>query len=197
MAGIRRPFILAVALALTGTAAASPPAAPAAEPDCSIRPDRAADAPRFEDFPAAMRPVTRQAGLILDTAQARRHRSLLAGEAAQGPNFAGTYTIAAWGCGAACTAFAIIDARTGRVHFPAGFSRIVGVHVGGYGAPGPPRYANLRFRPDSRLLVVLGAPEGDEARHGAAWFEWTGTALRPLRFVPRRDLCGQAEPAHH
>ncbi len=171
-----------------------PLALAAAEPagDCSMRLDGVTDPPRFEDFRAEIRPVTRQAGLILATPEARRRRSLLASEAAQGPNFAGSYTIAAWGCGAACTAFAIIDARTGRIFFPAGLGRIAGHHVG-YGAPGPLRYHALRFRPDSRLLVVLGAPEADEARHGASYFEWTGRALRLLRFVPRAELCGPHE----
>lgn len=161
--------------------------------DCSMRLERVADPPRFEEFRAEIRPVTRQAGLILATPEARRRRSLLASEAAQGPNFAGSYTIAAWGCGAACTAFAIIDARSGRIFFPAGLARIDGRQVGGYGAPGPLRYHALRFRADSRLLVVLGAPDADEARHGASYFEWTGRALRPLRFVPRAELCGPHE----
>ena len=67
--------------------------------------------------------------------------------------------------------------------------RIAGHHVG-QGAPGPLRYQALRFRADSRLLVVLGAPEADEERHGASYFEWTGRSLRLLRFVPRAELCG-------
>jgi hypothetical protein len=141
-----------------------------------------ADRPRFEDYPAARPPVARSAAPRLASPDARRYRTRLGLGAAGGPAFAGPYRIAAWGCGAACLAWAIIDARTGRVTFPGGLGTISGGHVDEH---------PLVFRADSRLLVVLGAPEEDETREGALFLEWTGTALRRLRFVPAAMLCGR------
>ena len=42
----------------------------------------------------------------------------------------------------------------------------------------------LRFRLDSRLLVVLGAPGEDATRDGVAYYEWTGHALGVCGFSP-------------
>ena len=159
--------------------------------DCSMRLDRVADAPQFESFRAAPRRVVRPAALDLAGREVRARRSLLAAQSAQGPNFAGDYTIVAWGCGAACTAFAIVDARTGRAYFPPDLSAVRTMNVGDHGPDRPLRYNALRFAPDSRLLVVLGAAEGQPAREGAAFYEWTGRALRLVRFVPRAQLCGR------
>ncbi|HYL92262.1 MAG TPA: hypothetical protein VEW69_03800, partial [Alphaproteobacteria bacterium] len=50
----------------------------------------------------------------------RRYRSAILRAAAKGPNFAGHYTIAEWGCGAGCVSFAVVDAATGKV-FPSPF----------------------------------------------------------------------------
>lgn len=181
--------MLGVAAALI--AFAPPPgAAPAPSSDCAMRLEAVADAPRFEDYRADPRRVALPAPLMLGSREARRYRSLIGAQSSQGPNFAGDYTIVAWGCGASCTAFAIVDARTGRAHFPAGLGAIGTAHAG-YGGPDSPlRYNALRFRADSRLIAILGAPDEEEARDGISFFEWTGRALRPVRFVPRRELCG-------
>jgi hypothetical protein len=183
--------VRATAMLLMLNAAHSPPPAPEPSADCSMRLESLADAPRFQDYRAAGPRVARPAALALSSRDARRYRSLIAAQSAEGPNFAGRYTIVAWGCGAACTAFAIVDAESGRAHFPPALAAIHTAHVGDNGRSLPLRYAALRFAPDSRLLVVLGAPAGDEAREGAAFYEWTGTALRLVRFVPRAALCPQ------
>jgi hypothetical protein len=112
---------------------------------------------------------------------------------AQGPNFAGVYTIATWGCGGSCTDFAVVDDRSGRVTFAAGLRPIAGAHGGDQPDYGQDRYYNLRFRPDSRLLILVGAPQEDEARDGVTFLEWTGTSFRQLRFVPRHEVCGSSE----
>ncbi len=48
----------------------------------------------------------------------RAQRSTLGAEVANGPNFAANYTLAAWGCGFACSAAAIVNLGNGRVTFP-------------------------------------------------------------------------------
>lgn len=85
----------------------------------------------------------------------------------------------------------MVDARSGRVVFPDAMQDVSGVHVAGREPDGTePLYYNLRFRRDSRLLVVLGAPGEDETREGVAFYVWTGAGLKLLRFVPRAALCG-------
>jgi hypothetical protein len=45
----------------------------------------------------------------------RVYRTKLREGAAQGPNFAGRYTVVVWGCGSGCQIVAVVDARTGRL----------------------------------------------------------------------------------
>ena len=177
-----------VALALLAFA---PVAAPEPSDDCSMRLGALEHGPHFEEYRADPRRVDRPAPLALGSREARRYRSLIGAQSSQGPNFAGDYTIVAWGCGSACSAFAIVDARTGRAHFPPGLSAIDTSHVDYGGPESPLRYNALRFRPDSRLIAVLGAPGGDRAREGIAFYEWTGRALSPVRFVPKSEVCGR------
>lgn len=180
------------ALAATMEAGAAPEAA---EASCFMRLGRLADAPRFEDFPAQRQRITRQGGPILSTREARTFRSVIGAAAAQGPNFAGAYTVAVWGCGGSCTDFAVVDNRTGRVTFTAGLRPIAGDHGGDAPDYGAGLYYNLRFRPDSRLLILVGAPREDESRDGVTFLEWRDGQFHQLRFIPRAQLCASAEPA--
>ena len=80
-------------------------------------PPLSAGARRFADYPAA--PTKRRpAHLQLVAPKARQYRTVLRKGAAEGPNFAGHYTIVHIGCGAGVTCFAIVDAWSGAVHFP-------------------------------------------------------------------------------
>ncbi|MBI4598787.1 hypothetical protein HY734_01165 [Candidatus Uhrbacteria bacterium] len=47
--------------------------------------------------------------------EARQFRTMIARDAKKGPNFAGHYTVAEWGCGTGCQNHAIVDARDGRI----------------------------------------------------------------------------------
>ncbi|WP_051294103.1 hypothetical protein [Pseudoduganella violaceinigra] len=140
-----------------------------------------ADAPRFEDYPA--RPYTGPVAAVRlhGDHEARLYRSRLREAAkSQHPNFAGHFILAHWGCGSGCSMNKIIDARSGKVFHPAGVESNVVVNIddsffdnGG----------TLRYRPDSRLLVLIGDPEEDENRRGISFFEWTGTRMKLLRHV--------------
>jgi hypothetical protein len=44
-----------------------------------------------------------------------------------------------------------------------------------------------QFRLDSRLLVLSG--DLDEDKRGVAYYVWTGSGLRELRFYPSDKLC--------
>ncbi len=153
------------------------------------------DAPRFEDYTVPAEKLDRPANPVLATRDAREFRTMLRQAAVKGPNFAGHFTVAVWGCGSACTDFGIIDVKSGRVFFAPDLRGISTFRVVEPDSQ-EPEYNGLRFRTGSRLLVVLGAPREDEARDGVAFYEWTGTELKLLRFVSRSQIlaaaCGEA-----
>jgi len=139
--------------------------------------------PRFEDFAA---PVYkgRRAPVNLSSAKgAASFRTRLREGAREGVNFAGHYTLVQWGCGAGCVDVAILDARTGTVYFPEELS-------------GFPVYFwsddddALRFKPNSRLLILSGASaseaNSDNPKTGLYYYEWAGARLRLVKFVPKR-----------
>jgi hypothetical protein len=170
-----------LALALPFAAAAEPASrhgAPAPG-DCPPQ-ESESDAPRFADYPAQRR-VRTWAAPVLASREARLHRSTIGAEVANGPNFAGDYTLAAWGCGNACTQVAIVAARNGRIVFPAELRRIGTDRVGTWDGGRALRYRGLRFCRDSRLLAVVGRTGTSE---GATYFEWTGTQLREIPVAP-------------
>lgn len=152
---------------------------------CQYSLAQAPSPPAFTAFPVAVGPGT-PAAVHLRGAQDRQYRTMLQTGAAAGPNFAGHYTIASWGCGSACVQWAIIDSVSGRVTWPAGLGTVSAAHLGGPSIDDP---LPLRFRADSRLLVVLGAPLENESREGIAYYRWNGQSLQRLGFVPARQIC--------
>jgi hypothetical protein len=156
---------------------------------CEISLERApSDAPRFEQYPAPATEIAKSAPVDLrGNSEARRFRTMLRESAASGPDFAGHYTIAEWGCGTSCVNWAIVDALTGKVYFDRDAQVIAVDHV----AIADNDIAALRYRRDSRLLILLGAPHEDEKRDGITYMLWDGHALKRLRFVPYSSLCGK------
>jgi hypothetical protein len=73
--------------------------------------------PRFADYPATDTFHGTPKAPVLSTKMARAFRTELRRQAASGPNFAGHFTLARWGCGAGCVTVAVIDAITGAVQF--------------------------------------------------------------------------------
>ena len=137
--------------------------------------------PAFEKFPAEVftgKPVPP----VLATPGQRRFRTRIREGAAQGPNFAGHFTIAEWGCGSACIDAAVVDARTGKVRdMP--FEHLGYAYSLQYADGVSERddgFKPLQFSPNSRLLIVRGCLELDQ-NCGAHYYEWTGSALKLLR----------------
>ena len=141
-------------------------------------------APTFAAYRAPVPKVFEYAKLDLKSnPTARMYRTLLRQEISQGPNFAGYYRVAIWGCGSSCAMFAVVNLKTGRVITPKGFS-----------ATSTPLYFDAEtqkvfpdsqsegglfgFRKDSRLLVVLGDLDEDESREGAFYFVLENERLR-------------------
>ena len=191
MTGLRKLSILA--LALPFAAAASEPAGPAAPAprpawrDCPAQDGEPQEAPLYSRYPSPPR-VERWVAPVLATRQARRYRSTLGAEVANGPNFAGDYTLAAWGCGNSCTQIAIVAAQSGRVFFPPQLRTISTQLIGNWDGGRALRYRGLRFCRASRLVAVVGRREGGGAQDGVTYFEWRANGLHhvPVPTGPSR-----------
>jgi hypothetical protein len=154
--------------------------------------DIPADAPRFEQYPAASYTGRNAAPDLRTEPRSRRYRTVLNEWSKEAPNFAGHYILATWGCGTGCAQIAIIDARTGKIFHPAGLqvNSIANVDDQLLTGGGTSRLSNdfgaLQYRVESRLLVVIGAPNDDLNNRGISYFVWENDRLRRLRFVPKR-----------
>ena len=184
--------VIAIAAA---TFAVSAQAAPCVKLEALLR-----SAPKFEDYASAPFHAKPARVQLRGNKDARRYRTALGEAAKAGPNFAGRYTIAAWGCGTGCLDWGAIDAATGKVVFDPEIRTIENLTdmwtfnekiVDAYAKQGANKQSLdlLLFRPDSALLVMLGAPGGVEDKSGIAWLRWTGARFEPLRFVAARNIC--------
>jgi hypothetical protein len=141
--------------------------------------------PRFQDYSVAVYKGKR-APVNLNSAEgAGTFRTRLREGASKGVNFAGRYTLVAWGCGTSCLMAGIIDAKTGTVYFPK--------ELGGFGVwyfSDNPNAEALEFKANSRLLVLSGFPATemnvDEPKTGLYYYEWTGARLRLIKFVAKK-----------
>ena len=98
--------------------------------------------PQFTDYPVRETFHGQPKPVDLNShPDAREYRTRLRQAATGKPSFAAYYIVAEWGCGSPCQQVALIDARTGEVHF-APFSTSLG----------------NRHRLNSRLLIA-DAPE--------------------------------------
>lgn len=131
--------------------------------------------PLFKDYPAT-KFTGKPAPVKLTSPRARKYRTGLRENATEGPNFAGHYTIAAFGCGTGCVSpLAIIDATTGDVYFPPSVATIASL-------PDAEDEEMIQSRADSRLLVVVG--EVNEKK-GKYYFEWANNRLRLIRAIAK------------
>ena len=151
-------------------------------------------APRFADYSVPVAQRTADAKLDLKSSPiAREYRTLLRRELANGPNFAGHYRVAVWGCGTSCAMFAVIDTLTGRVIVPDGFSHTSGVYFDVNERKLLPEsqseYGLFAFRKDSRLLAILGDIDEDERREGAFYFVLDGEKLKLIHTTAVKKDC--------
>jgi len=131
--------------------------------------------PRFEDYPVTETFKGSPAPPKLRRPADRLFRTRIREGAAKGPNFAGHYTIATWGCGMGCVSIAIVDAKDGRI-YDAPFTALA------WGVPMMKDSVEpLAYKLDSRLLIVRGCPE--EENCGSYFYEWMGTRFKLIRKV--------------
>src|SRR5208282_3369622 len=112
----------------------------------------------------------------------RLFRTRIREGASKGPNFAGHYTIAEWGCGSGCISIALVDAADGtvfKVPFDVlGWGMPLMEYEGRY-APNREGFAPLSYRLDSRLLIVRGCPEDQNC--ASYFYEWKGPQFKLIR----------------
>ena len=138
-------------------------------------------APRFADFPVKPEPVARPSPPKLTSPMARHFRTELKVQAKLGPDFAGRYRVAVWGCGTGCESFAVIDLKTGAVSFPPG---LTGVEQG-EASP----LDDLTYRMDSRLLIVTGSPDEEFKGLGMRFYVMGRNGLRLIKTLSYAEVC--------
>lgn len=128
----------------------------------------APETPTFEAHPAAPSSLGGPAPVDLTShPRARRFRTVLSRGAAEGPNFAGHYTVVSWGCGTMCQEFMIVDALTGRVY------------------DGRTTALGAEYRLDSDLLVInppdrLAETPCPGQECAPQYLRWAGDRLEPV-----------------
>lgn len=133
--------------------------------------------PRFEDYAAG--PVFHGTPTPpkFRTAGQRMFRTVIREAEEKGPNFAGAYTIAEWGCGTGCVSLVVVDAKSGLVYDgPFGNLPRATVYLG---PPPDPDTTGIFYRLDSRLLIVVGCPNWKDC--GRYFYEWTGSGFKLLQ----------------
>ena len=139
--------------------------------------------PRYEDYAVAKVFKGKPARPLINSSPARTFRTRLREGAAQGPNFAGHYTIVTWGCGTGCQMMAVVDAQTGRVYFPKALSTLT------YNLVENIEDAGLKYRLNSRLLVLVGSP-GEEAEAantvGTFYYKWENNDFKLVQAVKKK-----------
>jgi len=152
-----------------------------------------ASAPRFEQYPVKTSPPSSPAQLDLRSNPiARSYRTVIRREMSQGANFAGQYRVAIWGCGSSCAQFAVVNLKSGRVITVNGVDTVSGVHLGADDfLPGTDSGAwGFRFKKDSRLLVLVGTINENDAKQGAFYYLLKGDGLELVhKTIAARNTC--------
>ena len=131
------------------------------------------DLPEFKHYPAVTDFKDMPAKPLLVTPKEHVYRTQIREQASMGPNFAGHFTIAKWGCGSPCLAFVIVDSKSGKVYDP-GFSVACADENG--------IDASIDFKLTSRLIIATGFSK--KIGCGADFYEWDGKRLKLIHFEP-------------
>ena len=132
--------------------------------------------PTFDQFKVTEKFTGTPAVPVLRGKRLRNYRTVIRDAAQKGPNFAGDYTVAEWGCGAGCMQMALVDCRTGET-FDGPFNLLGYDLAYEYGSD-----EQLEYKLDSRLLVARGCP--GEKDCGIYYYEWSANQFQLLRKTP-------------
>jgi len=142
--------------------------------------------PKFSDYPVRVSSHAGSASPKLTTPGQRKFRTMIRDGAARGPNFAGHFTIAEWGCGTSCVQLVVVDNESGSV-YESPFGSLPKAFVC-LGAGADPDEMGIFYKPDSSLLIVRGCPNDKDC--GAMYYLWTGARFKVLRRVPMSSVVG-------
>jgi hypothetical protein len=140
---------------------------------------------RFEDFPAMETFKGKPAQPKLVRPEDRKFGTVIREGASNGPNFAGTLTIASWGCGGGCISMALVNAKDGTI-YKAPFKALAwgtpDLKYEGKYDPSQEKFEPLAYKLNSRLLIVRGCPE--EENCASYFYEWKDGRLETIRRIP-------------
>jgi hypothetical protein len=131
-------------------------------------------APKFSDYVVTTKFAGKPVPPVLSTPRARMFRTELRRQAATGPNFAGHFTLARWGCGAGCVYVAVIDASSGEVFMPELSFETVAARPGREAC-----HHGSDFEIDSELFIAQGQIRDKVGRH---YFRWKEGRFTPVHF---------------
>src|SRR5436190_788515 len=137
----------------------------------------AAGPPQFTDYPVGNIFRGTPAAPVLSNRMARMFRTQLRNSVQYGPNFAGHYTVARWGCGAGCVTVAVLDAASGQVWFAPFSIEDARTEAGAF------CNHTSDFQLDSELFTATGEING---RGGTRYFVWRHSKFTPLYFEAAR-----------
>jgi hypothetical protein len=109
----------------------------------------------------------------------RTFRTVITEAAAKGPNFAGHYAVAEWGCGSGCTSLAVVDEVTGKV-FSTPFEILTTPIVSGEDAH---EFKGAVYQLKSRLFIADGCPE--DKMCATYYYEWKEDKFQLMRMMPQ------------
>jgi hypothetical protein len=155
------------------------------------------DAPHFDQYSTPKELIQKPAKVNLKShPSARQYRTVLRRGAAEGANFAGHYSVVGWGCGISCVTFAVVNLKNGNVIFPDDFTSDVGNHLSAddFEPDASSGFWGLRYKIDSRLLIVVGMLDEDENREGAFYYILEKDKLKKIYSVTvKKDGCDERD----
>ena len=136
--------------------------------------------PQFDAFKVIEQFTGKAAPPVLRTRLQQTFRTVIRDAVRSGPNFAGSFTLAEWGCGAGCVSVAVVDSKTGTTYD--GPFQLLGYDLA-YNYEGGDE--QVEFKKDSRLMIARGCP--GEKDCGTYYYEWTGNGFKLLRKSPAQQ----------
>jgi len=156
------------------------------------------EAPSFDNYPTKTQEVVGSNPKLdfMSNPVAKEYRTVLRQQIAKGPNYAGHYRVAFWGCGMSCAMFAVVDLKTGRVVTTREFSAVSGFHLAAddFLRGTQSESWGFRYKNESSLLVVIGAPDEDESRTGAYYFVVREDGLHLIHTTLVKKNCINGKP---
>jgi hypothetical protein len=154
-------------------------------------------APSFESY--AVQTEAKVSNPKLDLSSnpvGKTYRTTLRQELRKGPNFAGHYRLAIWGCGSSCVMFAVINLKTGQVITAEGLTSVSGdqLEAEDFLPNAGGESWGLRFKTGSKLLVLVGTLDEDESREGAFYFVLQNEKLLPIYSTVVKKHCENTKP---